>query len=370
MKIIKITSFYSPVTGGMETHMLNESKELIKLGHQVSIYTSNSKRKGKLNSGKTIEDQIEINRFKTWFRLSYFTPFFPGVFLKSIFDNYDVLHSHSYRQTHNLTIIIAKLRNKKAILSTHWPEYPKELRSGFMNFFIPLFDKTLGKLILKFADHMIVQSEQEKKWLINKFKIKEDKIKIIEPGIEEKYLKIIKPGNFKTKFKIKNRFILSLGRIHPSKGIDKLITIAPKINATIVIAGSGEYLNKLKEKAYGIKNIIFTGRITEEEKIEGIKDCEIYVTTSNYEAFGITLIEAMAQGKPVIGSNVGGIPETIGNGGLIFNKDNLEELIKKINLLLKDKKLRKSLGNNGLKKAKELTWPKIAKRISKVYISK
>src|SRR3989344_6005363 len=333
MKIIKVTSFYSPVTGGMETHMLNESKELIKLGHQVSIYTSNSKRKGKLNSGKTIEDKIEINRFKTWFRLSYFTPFFPGVFLKSIFDNYDVLHSHSYRQTHNLTIIIAKLRNKKAILSTHWPEYPEELRSRFMNFFIPIFDKTLGKLILKFADHIIVQSEQEKQWLINKF-------------------------------------ILSLGRIHPSKGIDKLITIAPKINATIVIAGSGEYLNKLKEKADGIKNIIFTGRVTEEEKIEGIKDCEIYVTTSNYEAFGITLIEAMAQGKPVIGSNVGGIPETIGNGGLIFNKDNLEELIKKMNLLLKDKKLRKSLGNNGLKKAKELIWPKIAKKISKVYLSK
>ena len=367
MKIVKVTSFFHPVTGGMEIHMLNESKELIKLGHEVSIYTSNSLREGKIEGGSEIINKIKVNRFNTWFKLSYFTPVFPKVFLKALFDNYDVLHSHSYRQPHNITVLIAKLRGKKAFLSMHWPEYPKELRSNFMNFFIPMFDNTFGQILLKFSDKLIVQSEDEKNWLINKFNVNKNKVKIIPPGIEEIYLKKVNTNNFKNKFKIKSPIILYLGRIHESKGIERLISIAKDIKATIVIAGTGEYSEILKISAKELKNIIFTGKLTEQEKIEAISSCDIFCSPSNYEAYGITLVEAMAQSKAVIGSNVGGIPSTIGDCGYTFNKDDLTDLKVKIKLLLKNKKLRESFGKKGFKKAKELTWNKIAKDLVKLY---
>ena len=48
MKIAKVTSFFSPVEGGMETHLLEETKELLKLGHEVTVYTSDSLREGKI----------------------------------------------------------------------------------------------------------------------------------------------------------------------------------------------------------------------------------------------------------------------------------------------------------------------------------
>ena len=366
MKIIRVCSFFYPVRGGMENHLFNITKELVKLGNEVTVYTSNSTREDKLKPGIEITNKVKIIRFNTWFMLTKFSPLFPFAYLKTLTADYDVLHVNSFRQFHNLNLILAKLRNKKTVLGIHWPEYPKEVRTLIINLIIPLFDKTLGKLILKCSDKLIVQSNEEKQWLTNKFKVNANKIEIIPPGIEKDYLKLRDKNKFRKKYKIKGNLVLYLGRIHKSKGVDKIIKISKEFQkTTFVIAGSGPELKELKRIAS--KNIIFTGEVSEEEKLEALASCDIFIHPTNYDAFGITILEAYAQKKPVLASNIGGVPSAVGKGGLLFDKDNLEDLKEKVKKLLSSPKLRKELGVIGRKQVESLTWDKIAKLEENVY---
>lgn len=366
MKIIRICSFFHPVRGGMENHLYNITKELVKLGNEVTVYTSNSTRENRLKPGIEIINNVKVIRFNTWFMLTKFTPFFPFSYIKTLTENYDIMHVNSFRQFHNLNLILAKLRKKKTVLGVHWPEYPKEVRSSLINIIIPLFDKTIGKLILLCSDKLIVQSKEEKEWLINKFKVKENKIEIIPPGIEKDYLKLRDKNKLRKKYKIKGDLVLYLGRIHKSKGVDKIIKIAkdfPKTN--FIIAGNGPELEELKSII--TKNIIFTGEVSEEEKLEALAACDIFIHPTNYDAFGITILEAHAQKKPVLASNIGGVPSAVGKGGLLFDKDNLGDLKEKLKKLLSNPKLRKELGEIGRKQVENLTWDKIAKEEENVY---
>ena len=111
------------------------------------------------------------------------------------------------------------------------------------------------------------------------------------------------------------------------------------------------------------------GRCSEEEKMQAYAACDIFIHPTEYDAFGITLIEAMAQEKPVLASHVGGIPSVVGIEGLTFRKDDREDLKRKLKKLLDSKKLREELGHRGRKKVEGMTWEKIVIQLGKVYRS-
>ena len=371
MKIIRVCSFFYPVEGGMETHLLEETKELAKLGHQVRVWTSDALRVGRYEKRKEEINKVVVERLPTIAKLSYNTPFFPLVWWKALVEDYDILHVNAFRQTHNLALVIAKLRGKKTVLGVHWPEYPKELRSTIMNLIIPIFDKTLGELILYMADKIIVQTKAEERWLINKFGKKKNVI-ILPPGIKKEYLKKRNSTVFRKKYKISGPMVLYLGRIHQSKGIDRIIAIAPRCKeATFVIVGDGPEKKRIENAIQDkkIKNVKMIGRCSEEEKMQAYAACDIFLHPTEYDAFGITLVEAMAQAKPVLASHVGGIPSVVGLEGLTFNKDDEQDLLKKLKKLLSSKKLREELGNRGRKKVEKITWDKIAGQLDKIYRS-
>jgi glycosyltransferase involved in cell wall biosynthesis len=140
----------------------------------------------------------------------------------------------------------------------------------------------------------------------------------------------------------------------------------------LYIAGSGPEENKLKElvKELNIEeNVNFLGYISGIKKYSYYKSADVCVFPSIYEAFGIVLLEAMACGKPVVASNVGGIPFVVEEGktGLLFESGNVEDLADKIVTILKDEELREKMGEAGRERAKEFTWDKIAERTVEVY---
>ena len=375
MKIVKLTSFFHPVKGGMENHLYYEGLELLKLGHSVTVLTSDFTRSERIKEKRANVDGMEVRRILTWFRFGNFTPIFHILrFAKEIFGlDYDILHIHSYRQFHNLGVFMAKLRGKKVILSTHWPEYPKEIRGSFLHLMTKLIDYTIGPVILKFADALVVQTEAEKQWLINKFNIEETKIAIIPPGLHNFYLDKRSKTEFRKQHKIKEKYIvLAIGRLHKSKGLDKLIWIANKFENTKFVFigpdhGHRAELEKFVKELKVENKILFAGEVTEEEKLNALASCDVLVMPSDYEAFGISLIEAMAQGKPVIANNSGGMPSVVGNRGYVFN--DLNELSSQLKLLLADKNLRERLGKEGKKYAETLVWVELTKKLENLYMT-
>ena len=161
--------------------------------------------------------------------------------------------------------------------------------------------------------------------------------------------------------------LLSLSRLIKRKGhyiaidaVKSLVKTYPNIKYLIAGTGNAHYVSELKnyvEKLDLKKNIQFLGYVSESKKNMVYNLCDIYLMTSlpcdlegNSEGFGITFLEANASGKPVIGTNVGGISDAIKNGfnGFLIKPNDSKDLKKIIKSIINNKKLYKSLSENSI----------------------
>lgn len=128
-------------------------------------------------------------------------------------------------------------------------------------------------------------------------------------------------------------------------------------------------LKKLAEELNIEKKVSFLGFISGAEKYAYYESADIYVHPSRYEPFGVVLLEAMACGKPIVASKVGGIPFVVEDEetGLLFKSENVEELAEKVILLLRNKELRVKMGKAGRERAKLFTWERSAEMTVEVY---
>jgi glycosyltransferase involved in cell wall biosynthesis len=198
------------------------------------------------------------------------------------------------------------------------------------------------------------------------------KIYIVSNGVDFDDIQNIQPHR-----SIEHPSILFVGLLRKVKGVDLLLKAVPIIlksvpNIHVYIVGSGEQETELKRLAKNLsieKQVIFLGFISVEDKYSYYKSTDICAFPSIYEPFGIALLEAMACSKPIVASNVGGIPFVVENGktGLLFECWNVEELAEKVIILLKDKELREQMGKAGRERAKGFTWDKIAEQTVELY---
>jgi hypothetical protein len=107
--------------------------------------------------------------------------------------------------------------------------------------------------------------------------------------------------------------------------------------------------------------VIFPGFIPLEHLPYLYNGCETFVYPSFYEGFGLPPVEAMACGVPVIASNATSIPEVVGDGAILVDPYNIDELCNSMYKILLDKTLKEDLILRGLVRSSELTWHKTAK---------
>jgi len=157
--------------------------------------------------------------------------------------------------------------------------------------------------------------------------------------------------DFLPQYHSKAKIIVYFGRLSKEKGLFTLLDAVKGLNAQLKIIGEGELKQDLKQKAKkeGLKNIIFMGYKTGEDLKREISYCAGTVIPSEcYEAFGRTIIESFALGKPVIGSRIGGIPELVKDGetGYTFTPGDASDLRNKIELLLRNSNSVIDMGKN------------------------
>jgi D-inositol-3-phosphate glycosyltransferase len=182
--------------------------------------------------------------------------------------------------------------------------------------------------------------------------------------------------------------VLQLGRMVPRKGVDVVIrgfTKMVKENgllAKLLIVGGESYepdsqktpeIGRLQEivKEEGISELVtFVGRRDRKDLKYFFGAADVFVTTPWYEPFGITPVEAMACGTPVIGSKVGGIQYTVSDGetGFLIPPDDPDALAERLAYLFQNPGEAKTLGQNAVKRANQLfTWQKVAETLAQVY---
>ena len=381
MRIVQICPFFYPVEGGVEEHVLQISKRLRKMGYSITIFTSDSSRNGRIIKRFENIEGLKVFRFTTIFSFGDFGKFWPGFVKKLIKEDFDIVHVHSYRHFHTILAgFICKMKNKPCILTTHSPFHPLHTRNLLSKTFVIAYDYFLKFFVDKFFSKVITITSFEN----NHFKhLSKKRVITIPNGIDERIFRKMKKAKYlrlMKKFGIskKDKIILFMGRVHPTKGIEFLIKAMKEIKQNSLkafIVGpiqDRKYFEDLSKKIreYRLSDkIFFTGFVTEEEKLILYDISKIFFLPSIYEPFGIVILEAFSRGKPVIAVDSDGPRFLIkhGENGFLVKYGDVENAVKYIRLLLNDRKLYNKISQNNIKKAKQFTWNKIVKKIIKVY---
>jgi len=253
----------------------------------------------------------------------------------------------------------------------------------FFGYFGPLKTKIfiiLERLVSRITHRIIALTNKEKEDYI-KFRIaNEDKFDVIYSGIElDKFKELSedKKQNFVKELGIpeKSLIIGTVGRLVPVKGHEFLIKAAKYIiskypEAFFVFTGDGPLEHNLKRQALELginNNIIFLGWRSDAAKIISVYD--IFSLPSLNEGMGRVLAEAMALGKPIVASNVGGIPDLVthGKNGFLVPARNPEKLAKYIQILIEDKEKKEKMGQAGKEMAKIFSKEKMVENIANLY---
>ena len=174
--------------------------------------------------------------------------------------------------------------------------------------------------------------------------------------------------------------LLFVGRIEPRKGLLNLIKALKVIKSSVplvklIVIGKktnleyfGRFSRLIRDEGL-VDNVIYKGTIEETELRKEYQKCSIFVLPSKEEPFGIVLLEAMASCKPVIATNVGGIPYVVCDGetGFLVGARDVDELANRISLLLENEDLRQKMGQKGQKTAKRFSWQSIAQKTIDFY---
>ena len=225
---------------------------------------------------------------------------------------------------------------------------------------------------IKEADHIIAISESTKKDIMSYYKIPAEKITVTYPGYDSKNFQFshsegINLSNFqinkvKEKYGIKGSYILFLGTLKPSKNIEGLLEAFGLLgNLSLVVAGKKGWLYESifkKVQELGLEEkVIFTDFVPDEDVPALLAGAKVFVLPSFWEGFGIPVVEAMAIGTPVVASNVGSLPEVVGEAGVLVDPGDPKDIVRGIKEALEN---HDSLAQKGLARAKLFDWPKTA----------
>jgi len=251
------------------------------------------------------------------------------------------------------------------IIALHHTQFPS---------YYPLYKKLLYRYILNRFDAVGFVSEGLKKDIIERVGIKMGvKTFILYGGVKVTVPSDEELAEFKSKYEISpdNVYLLGLGLTaleYKSKGAELLIDVVKELstsykNLRLILTRDGRFRQKLEEhaKEQGVEDmIIFTGDL--ENPNVATFSCDIYTHISYGDGLPLSLLEAMAFGKPIVASNIAGIPEAIEdrkNGLLVENR--IEEVKEAITQLIEDKKMARRLGENARNTAEErFQWERTA----------
>jgi len=389
MRIAFITDEYPPfICGGAGIYAKHVTEELAKLRNQVTVFTPEI---NDMQEDKFYLDNLEIVRIKSHNRLSLKTPQFwlrlPEMVNNAENENgFDIIHFNGISYWH-----LRKRLSKAPHVITIHHLVRDAITNNNLNFFERLFDirgennffiPCIEKRCIKSIDKIISVSKFTKNQIVKTYGIPSDEIDVVYNGINSGIYNFTKKEieEIRHKLKIdKKPVILFVGRVDdPRKNLDFLLRIFKKVTekteALLLVVGSGNK-NSAKKIVRSLKlskDVIFTGFVdsTTLKKIYAL--CTFYVCSSRLEGFGLTIIEAMAAGKPIVATNVGGIPEVVKDkrNGLLVEVNNEEKLAEAMDYFLENPDIASKVGNYNKKYINErFSWEKNARETVEVYRS-
>ena len=350
MKIVEVNAFHYPFMGGIE-HRVHHISRRLAGKHEVTVLT------GQLPDTPASEEMA-------------------GYAVERLPSKYINIYNPPYIKTPGLLAALKELRPDVVDFHYRWsPAYNRAARNypgkkvfTFHNTYgegvgitrVPsLINDFLWKPSLKRFSKVVCVSDFVRRDLENRG-FDPGRLVTVPNGIEL-------PPRMET---VDGDYILFVGRLVGTKGIPHLLRAMKLVDSKLVVCGGGPDMKKLVSMAERLglaDKVKFPSRVSEEDKLKLFAGCSVFVLPSIFESYGIAAAEAMSWGKPVVASDVGGLPEVVGEGGLLARPKDPKDLAMKINTLLRDDAMRKAMGDKARKLAAEYTWDRAAAMMEIVY---
>ena len=377
MKICLVSFEYPPhIYGGAGTYAELLVKGLEYFGVDVHVIT----RGVKTEFGKKIS-RINIPDIQYWRRL--FFSYYGAKLMKKILKKTDIEMFH-FNEPHIIlttpgiplisTFHSTQINEFMTNISLHQPRSFTDISELVIKNSIGSFGDLLSSIN---SDKIICPCLDLKKKIHKHTKKNNENIHVVPNGIDIDWTLQNTKENTLEKFNLKkDRYFLFMGRLDPIKGIEYLLKAFSRFTSRtneykLAIAGTGFYENKLKSIANSIDNVLFLGHISKMEEKKALYENSLAVILpSIYEAFPMVILEALALGKPIIASKVGGIPEIIKNNhnGILVKPGDVLTLEKSLNFIVSNPDVRHQMSVRNRKLAQDkYTHLNMAKMTLEIY---
>jgi glycosyltransferase involved in cell wall biosynthesis len=351
MKIAVVTPRYYPHLGGVEKQVQEVCERLVKRDFDIQIFTTDPTKK--LMKEEVVND-VNVKRFPSWApNESYCFSSQLREFLQKTSNDYEIIHAHQYHAIPAL--YVSQTKNKNNFVFN--PHYHGKGHTFFRNLLHKPY-RMIGKNIFNNADKIICVSEYEKNLMKADFDVNNDKIHIIPNGVDYSEFKGI------TREKKDHIMLLTVSRLEKYKGVQHIITAIqglPK-EYKLNIIGDGtfkENLIDLSRKLNVEDRVFFYQNLSRDALLKKYFEADLFMLLSTYEAYGISVAEALASGTPCIVANASALTEWVDNENCFG-----------INFPIDYGQLKKLVMENSCKEIKYtklFDWEDIADKLADVY---
>ena len=306
---------------------------------------------------------------KPW-RLVTMLAHFSGLPQDGMFPGADIFHATEH--------LLPRLHHIRSVFTLHDlifrfdPGSHLPLNRIYLNLMMPRF--------LRAADVVISVSECSKRDAINLYGTPEEKIHVVPEGVDARFTPSDDPirlAQVREKYKLPERYVLFVSTIEPRKNLPVLFDALAlrreqglEMWPLVVVGKLGwlyePILNRIT--GLGLQDWIFqTGFVADEDLPVLYSAAALHVMPSRYEGFGLSVLEAMACGTPVVCSNTSSLPEVAGQAALLVPPDDIRGWAEAISRLWNDDLLRARLRERGLAQAAHFTWQNAARETLAIY---
>ncbi len=380
MKIAQVNSYFHPfMIGGAEWYVFNVSRELVKLGHDVTVFTSRTYRGSAAPSEETL-DGIKVKRLPLKVDWSYRIKLWDGLRESLRTGGFDVIHTYDYAQMHSIDALQAARQSGAPSAITVFDVHSAIPRVWYKRYPMKVMDSYMAQRTFPLATRILVRAPHLVPDL-PRLEGHEEKIRVSPSGVRAETFSEYDGGAFRRKHSIEGSpVVLFLGRLNPLKGPQLLLEAAPglvkEFPAIVFVfvgpdqSGYRSYLEGLARKLGVSSSVRFTGMIEDfDEKMRAYAACDVLALPTTYEGTSQAIFEAMAQGKPIVATRTGGIPFQVQDGeqGYLVERGDVPGLTKTLTILLKDGVKAREMGLKAREKAKGFQYPNLAASLLSVY---
>jgi glycosyltransferase involved in cell wall biosynthesis len=281
--------------------------------------------------------------------------------LIALSEEFDVIHAHDW-MTYMAGIKAKKVSGKPLVVHMHATEFDRTGGNGINQYVYDIEKRGMHE-----ADKVCAVSNYTKSMVVQHYGVPPEKVEVVHNAVEFSDRQIYR-------IEKTDKVVLFLGRITLQKGPEYFVEAAKKVmdrdpNVKFVVVGSGDMEPQMIEHAasLGIANrMLFAGFLTGEDVNKAYQMADIYVMPSVSEPFGITPLEAMKSGTPVIISKQSGVSEVIQNCLKVDFWD-VDDIANKILSLLHYETLHQTLKHHGTIEVDKFNWDIPAEKCLRIY---